>query len=201
MAPNWARLADAAVLQGGYFTLKQAQLCGVSQPLLAYWREQGKIRWVFRGMFRLANHRKAGVFESVQPYWVWSQGECVFSHQTALVLHGVWPGAIPDEVFATVSPGALKRRVMPGRLVAYRTDVPAEERVKLGPFSVEGTTILRAVYDLVEVAEHEREYALPHPRLVEIVDRVRASKKVSPEDMREVEASVARIAPKTSDRR
>jgi predicted transcriptional regulator of viral defense system len=74
--------------QEGHFTTQQAAEAGCSPPLLRKHIQAGRIVRVRRGIYRLV-HFPAGEHEELVVVWLWSERQGVFSHQTALGLHGL----------------------------------------------------------------------------------------------------------------
>ena len=86
-SPNWDILYEVAENQGGYFTTAQAAECGFSSPLLN--KHLGRrIERARRGIYRL-RHFPAHEQADLIIWWLWSEKEGIFSHATALVLHGL----------------------------------------------------------------------------------------------------------------
>lgn len=146
----WTALHDVAAPQGGYFTLEQARACGVTQPLLAYHcRPGGYVRPVFRAVFRFAASPVIEPYDFALPYWVWlgNGAAGAFSHQSALELHGALVHAPGSPVVMTVPPSRTWRRKAPTGLRVERDPLEEDACVRLGPFGLRVTTVLRAFED------------------------------------------------------
>jgi predicted transcriptional regulator of viral defense system len=80
----------------------------------------GRIERVIRGVYRLVHfpsHEQADLIIA----WVWSRRAGVFSHETALALHGL-SDALPAKVHMTVPGAWRRRRVRPPRGVILHFD-------------------------------------------------------------------------------
>ena len=130
--PDWDRLYEVAAQQEGHFTLHQAAGAGYSRQLLEHHLRKGRITRTRRGLYRLTNF-PPGDQEDLVVFWLWSQRQGVFSHQTALFLHDLCD-ALPGHVHMTLpSPPALRRRVVPQGLCLHLGSVPARDRTWSGP--------------------------------------------------------------------
>ncbi len=81
--PSWDRLYENAAAQAGYFTTQQAAEAGYAPPLVHRYLASGKITRIRRGVYRMV-HFPAGEDEDLVVFWLWSDREGVFSHETAL---------------------------------------------------------------------------------------------------------------------
>lgn len=129
--PDWDRLFETAVSQEGLFTTQQAADAGYSPQLLIHHLHAGRVVRVQRGIYRLV-HFPAGEHEDLIAIWLWSERAGVFSHQTALALHGL-SDALPAQLHLTL-PSAWRRRrfrVPPGVVLHY-ADISPEERAWFG---------------------------------------------------------------------
>src|SRR6266404_5160662 len=86
--PSWDRLYAVSSAQDGHFTTRQAADAGYSSQLLLKHIRAGRVLRVRRGVYRLV-HFPAGEREDLAVVWLWSDHTGVFSHQTALSLHGL----------------------------------------------------------------------------------------------------------------
>ena len=130
-SPDWDRLFETAVAQGGLFTTKQAAAAGYSPQLLVHHAHVGKITRLRRGTYRLV-HFPAGEHEDLVAAWLWSELAGVVSHQTALALHGL-SDALPAHVHLTLPAAWRKRRFrVPADVVLHHADVPAQDRTWFG---------------------------------------------------------------------
>jgi predicted transcriptional regulator of viral defense system len=133
--PDWDRLYEIAGAQDGYFTTQQAEDAGYSPQLLLKHVRRGRVARVRRGIHRLV-HFPAGEHEELAIGWLWSERAGVYSHQTALALHGL-SDVLPMQIHLTL-PAAWKHRRLrvPQGIVLHHADVPLGERVWFGPVPV-----------------------------------------------------------------
>lgn len=125
--PSWHHLYEQAASQAGHFTTRQAAKAGYSPPLLHKYVANGKIGRVRRGVYRLV-HFPASEDEDLVVYWLWSGQEGVFSHETALVRHGL-SDLLPHQVEMTVPLAWRRRRLrIPKGLHLHYADVPPADR-------------------------------------------------------------------------
>lgn len=142
--PDWDRLYRAASAQEGYFTTEQARLAGYSPQLLQKHRQAGRVTRVRRGVYRLV-HFPAGEHEDLAIVWLWSEQAGIFSHQTALALHGL-SDLLPAATHLTLPLEWQHRRFrVPAGVVLYNLGVPEPERTWIGPVPV--TTPRRTLED------------------------------------------------------
>ena len=81
-------------------------------------------------------HFPAGDHEELAIAWLWSEREGVFSHETALALHGL-SDVLPAKVHLTLPAAWRHRRFrIPRGLVLHHADVPPAERAWFGPVPV-----------------------------------------------------------------
>lgn len=133
--PDWDRLYETAAGQAGYFTTKQAAEAGYSAQLLVHHTRGGKIVRVRRGVYRLV-HFPSGEHEELVVAWLWSEHAGVFSHQTALALHGL-SDALPSHVHITLPSSFRQRRFrVPAGVVLHYADVAPDARAWFGPVPV-----------------------------------------------------------------
>jgi predicted transcriptional regulator of viral defense system len=142
--PDWNRLYEIAAAQEGHFTTAQAAEAGYyPQLLVKYLRNQRVVR-VRRGVYRLV-HFPAGEHEDLVTIWLWTERSGVFSHETALALHGL-SDAMPAKVHVTLPEVWMARRLrVPKGVVLHFADVPKADRAWAG--SVPVTTPVRALRD------------------------------------------------------
>ena len=105
--PDWDGLFEIAAAQDGLFTTQQAAAAGYSPQLLSHHLRAGRIVRVRRGIYRLV-HFLAPDHEDLTTIWLWSEQAGVFSHQTALALHGL-SDVLPSRMHLTV-PAAWRQR-------------------------------------------------------------------------------------------
>ena len=133
--PDWDRLFELAASQAGHFTTQQAAGVGYSAQLLAHHAVVGRLRRLRRGVYRLV-HFPLTEHEDLAALWLWSGQAGVFSHETALALHGL-TGAQPAKHHLTLPASWAKRRlVVPEGVVLHFGDVAAHERCWVGPVPV-----------------------------------------------------------------
>lgn len=109
LRPDWSILYEAAAAQEGYFTTQQAVEAGYSPQLLLHHVRNGRARRVRRGIYRLV-HFPAGRHEELVVAWLWTERAGIFSHQTALALHGL-SDALPAKVHLTLPSEWRARRL------------------------------------------------------------------------------------------
>ena len=142
--PNWDRLFETASAQEGYFTTAQADEVGYSPQLLAKYLQNGRVVRARRGIYRLV-HFPPGEHEDLVTVWLWSDREGVFSHETALALHGL-SDVLPARIHLTLPAGWTKRRFrVPEGVVLHHGDISRAERVWVG--SVPVTSPRRTLLD------------------------------------------------------
>jgi predicted transcriptional regulator of viral defense system len=142
--PNWNDLYQVASAQGGLFTTKQAATTGYSPQLLAHHVHAGRIASVRRGIYRLVHFPTAEQEELIE-IWLWSEGEGVFSHQTALSLEDL-SDALPAQIHMTVPLAWKARRLrVPKKVVLEYAELPRSDRTWIG--SVPVTTPMRTLID------------------------------------------------------
>src|SRR5512139_1302571 len=98
--PSWDALYEIASAQEGLFTTAQAGEAGYSPQLLQKHLSARRIQRVRRGVYRLV-HFPPGDHEDLAAVWLWSDREGVFSHETALFLHGL-SDVLPTRVHLSV---------------------------------------------------------------------------------------------------
>lgn len=131
-APSWSRLYDVASQQGGYVTTQQAAMAGYSPQLLRKHVEAGRLMRARRGVYQLV-HFPPGEHAELIVIWLWSERRGVFSHQTALGLHGL-SDVLPTKVHLSV-PAAwdVRRLRVPAGVVIHHADVTKREQSWFGP--------------------------------------------------------------------
>jgi predicted transcriptional regulator of viral defense system len=135
--PSWDALFDVASGQEGLFTSAQAADAGYSPQLMQKHLRAGRIQRVRRGVYRLV-HFPPGDHEDLAAVWLWSERAGVFSHETALFLHGL-SDVLPSRVHLTVPSSWQSRRLrVPRGVVLYHADVAKDERAWVGPVPVTG---------------------------------------------------------------
>ncbi len=143
--PNWDGLFETASTQEGYFTTAQADAAGYSPQLLAKYLQNGRVVRARRGIYRLV-HFPPGEHEELVTVWLWSERKGVFSHETALSLHGL-SDVLPARVHLTLPARWAKRRLrVPADVVLHYADIGKAERVWRG--SVPATSVRRTLLDV-----------------------------------------------------
>ena len=133
--PHWDHLYQTAAAQSGYFTTEQAADAGYSSQLLLKHIRAGRLARRRRGIYRLV-HFPSGDHEDLAVVWLWFERAGVFSHQTALALHGL-SDALPGQVHLTLPSEWRRRRFrLPNGVVLHHADVPPTERAWFGPVPV-----------------------------------------------------------------
>jgi predicted transcriptional regulator of viral defense system len=147
--PDWDRLFETAGAQEGHFTTRQAAEAGYSSQLLLKHIGAGRVVRMRRGIYRLV-HFPAGDHEELVTVWLWSDQAGVFSHQTALTLHGL-SDALPAQVHLTLPFEWRSRRFrVPTSVVLHHADVTADERTWFG--AVPATNARRSLNDCARAA-------------------------------------------------
>ncbi len=134
-APSWDALFEVASGQEGLFTTVQAADAGYSPQLLQKHLRAGRVQRVRRGVYRLV-HFPPGDHEDLAAVWLWSDRAGIFSHETALFLHGL-SDVLPSRVHLTL-PGSWQARRfrVPRGVVLHHADVAKDERAWVGPVPV-----------------------------------------------------------------
>ncbi|WP_242393666.1 type IV toxin-antitoxin system AbiEi family antitoxin domain-containing protein [Anaeromyxobacter oryzisoli] len=141
--PSWDELFEVASGQEGLFTASQAAAAGYYRQLLRRYLESGRVRRVRRGIYRIV-HYPPGEHEELSELWLWSKEKGVFSHETALSLHGL-SDVLPKRVHLTVPADWKRRRLaVPRGVVLHHGTIHPEERAWVGPVPVTepGRTLL-----------------------------------------------------------
>jgi predicted transcriptional regulator of viral defense system len=129
--PNWNRLYELASGQEGYFTTRDAATAGFSSQLLLKHIDAGRVSRARRGVYRLV-HFPAGEHEELVVVWLWSDRRGVFSHQTALALHGL-SDVLPAKAHLSLPSSWQKRRLrIPPGVVIHHGDIPKRDRAWFG---------------------------------------------------------------------
>ena len=145
--PNWDLLFETGSTQDGYFTTKQAAEAGYSSQLLLKHIRAGRVTRTRRSIYRLV-HFPEGDHEELVVAWLWSDRAGVFSHQTALSLHGL-SDVLPAQVHLTLPRAWRRRRFrVPDRVVLRYADVPPDDHAWYG--AVPTTTPLRTLNDCAQ---------------------------------------------------
>ena len=133
--PDWNRLYETASSQAGYFTTRQAAHAGYSTQLLLKHIRGGRIARSRRGIYRLV-HFPTGENEELAVVWLWAEMAGVFSHQTALALHGL-SDVLPGQIHLTLPSAWRQRRFrVPKGVVLHYADVLPRDRAWFGPVPI-----------------------------------------------------------------
>ncbi|MCB9522856.1 MAG: type IV toxin-antitoxin system AbiEi family antitoxin domain-containing protein [Myxococcales bacterium] len=125
--PAWDDLFALASSQAGHFTTQQAAEVGYSTPLIHHHLQAGRFQRIRRGIYRLTHYPPAE-HEALTVLWLWSDQQGVFSHQTALMLHGL-SDVLPAQAHMTLPNPWRKRRLrIPDGLVLHFADVGADQQ-------------------------------------------------------------------------
>lgn len=145
--PSWNALFDIASAQAGFFSTRQAAEAGYSPQLLQKHLKAGRVVHERPGVYRLV-HFPHVEHEELASVWLWSERAGVFSHQTALALHGL-SDALPARAHLTL-PAAWRRRrlTVPEDVLLHFADLPDETRAWVGPVPV--TTPARALNECAD---------------------------------------------------
>lgn len=158
------RLYEIASDQQGFFTAQQAKKAGYQDTLHGYHVRNGDWEKAARGVYRLAQF-PASSWPELVIWWLWSRGrndepQGVFSHQTALQIHGLLPRD-PSRLHLTV-PVSFRRGIpIPGQLILHMEDLPEEAIEQREGYRV--TTRTRAEADVRGVAPPPAPYR-PEPK-------------------------------------
>lgn len=144
--PDWSELQRMAFLQNGYFRTDQAATAGFSNQLLRKHFLAGRFSRNLRGVYRLVDV-PPGEHDDLVELWLWSGGTGVFSHETALALHGL-SDALPSRVHMTMPRKWSARSAVPRILILHFANISTTDRTWLGPLPV--TTVPRTIRDAVD---------------------------------------------------
>jgi predicted transcriptional regulator of viral defense system len=135
--PDWNRLYEIAAGQEGHFTTAQAAEAGYCPQLLLKYLRNGRITRVRRGIYRLV-HFPAGEHEDLVAVWLWTNRTGVFSHETALALHGL-SDVMSAKVHLTLPESWSRRRLrVPKGVVLHFADVARADGAWAGSIPVTG---------------------------------------------------------------
>lgn len=130
MKPQWTELRSLSHDQFGHFSARQAKELGVYAQLLRYAVQSNKVESVARGVYRFCDHPIEAHGDLIA-IWLWTSEEAVFSHETALELHGM-PEVNSSRYCLTLPPHwkrRLARRDTPWPITPYFTAVEDEDIV------------------------------------------------------------------------
>ncbi|HEY4239711.1 MAG TPA: type IV toxin-antitoxin system AbiEi family antitoxin domain-containing protein [Kofleriaceae bacterium] len=140
----WQALFALAAIQQGLVTTDQAKSAGVSPQLLAKYLAGGRIERVARALYRVVDF-PPGDTEDLMGIWLWSKQQCVFSHETALMLHHL-SDALPAKHYISLPASWRNRKLkVPPNATAIYQDVPERDREWIGGVPV--TDVRRSLSD------------------------------------------------------
>lgn len=131
-----------AAAHGGYFSVREAEKLGLSTRDLSYHRQAGRIAAAFRGVYRLT-HFPPGEHEELVVVWLATDQEAVFSHETALALHGL-SDVLPNRIHVSLAP-SWRRRLLPDGVERHYIKATITQRGWVGDVPV--TTPSRTLHD------------------------------------------------------
>ena len=142
--PSWDLLYERGSGQEGYFTTRDAAAANFSSQLLLKHIHAGRVTRVRRGVYRLV-HFPSGDHEELVIIWLWSEKHGVFSHQTALTLHGL-SDVLPAKAYLTLPAAWSSRRLrVPADVIVHHGDIPKRDRSWFG--AVPATSPKRTLND------------------------------------------------------
>jgi predicted transcriptional regulator of viral defense system len=170
--PDWNRLFETAAGQEGHFSTEQAAIADFSPHLLIHHVKAGKLLRVRRGVYRLVQY-PAGDHEELVAIWLWSDRAGVFSHHTALSLHGL-SDVLPARVHLILPLVWRRRRLrVPAGVDLHFADLGDADRTWFG--SVPATSVQRTLAD--GIAAH-----LPDDIMRQAIDQAFARGMIGEED-------------------
>lgn len=146
--PDGACLFGTASGQHGYFTARQARLCGFGTSLIAYHYRRGRFVRAHRGVYRLRDYPSSPEDEVVAAWLAVGKDEAVVSHESALDLLGL-SDVIPNAIHLTVPRSRRYLPTLPGVRLHTTTkpflpvDVTTREGIRL-------TSVSRTIVDAAE---------------------------------------------------
>jgi predicted transcriptional regulator of viral defense system len=149
------RLFAVAAEQGGYFTAAQARAVGYSYQAQAHHVSAGNWHRVDRGVFRLVEWAPQPNDE-VFRWLLWSKGQGVVSHESALAVHGLGEFESP-RIHLTVPRRFTTTRQSDDAVVLHRSDLPEEDIDTRPGFPV--TTVARSLIDVAAAGADEDQLA------------------------------------------
>lgn len=161
------RLEELARGQGGYFTAGQAMDIGYADSVHGYHVKNAHWVKVQRGIYRLASIPEPVEGELIA-WSLWSRGrddrpDAVFSHETALALHGAIPRD-PEVIHMTVPRSFRRNSDIPAKIVLHKEDLPMNAVQQMGCLLV--TNVARTVKDVVETCTN--------PKILDIIKEMAA---------------------------
>lgn len=145
-APDWDHLFELAVGQEGHFTTRQASEAGYSSQLLLKYLRNGRVDRIRRGVYRMV-HYPASDNEDLVVLWLWSEGQGVISHESALMLHDL-SDVLAKKGSLTVPIAWKQRRLrVPKAVSLYYADLGKAERTTVGAIPL--TSVRRTISDCI----------------------------------------------------
>ncbi len=135
--------------QGGYFTAKQAEEAGITQPNHAYHVRVGNWRREQRGIYRLTQF-PVPVRPDLVLWSLWSRNrgedvaQGVYSHETALSLYDL-TDLMPSKLHMTVPIRFRRRKETPSILTLHYAALPSDEVEEREGYRI--TRPIRAIVD------------------------------------------------------
>ena len=156
-----SKLFEVAESQQGYFTSRQAKASGYKDNTHPYHVRSGHWIRVHRGIYRLAKF-PASQRPDLMIWALWSsnrsgQIEGVYSHQTALSIHGL-SDILPDKLHMTVPLSFRRNSAIPKILVIHRKQLPQDTIVLVDGYFV--TTPYQTLLDVIAEARISHELIL-----------------------------------------
>lgn len=173
--PDWTGLMEAARARAGFFTAAEAQAHHISPQLLRYRVGTGWVSREMRGVYRFVSASPTEHDELIA-LWLWSGEDAVFSHVTALFLHGL-SDALPGRVHMTVPPTwRYARFATPSHVALHVAELADSERQWLGYIPL--TTPARTIADCIEadVSSAWVEQAIAQARRRKLITPAEASR-------------------------
>lgn len=146
LSPDWIGLMESARARAGFFTAAEAGAHHISPQLLRYRANAGWVRRELRGVYHFTSAPPTEHDELIA-LWLWSGEEAVFSHVTALFLHGL-SDALPARVHLSVPPSwRYARFAKPSHVTVHLGTLEDADRQWMGHIPV--TTPARTIADCI----------------------------------------------------
>lgn len=142
-------LFSVAAEQGGFFSAAQARDVGYSYQAQAHHVAAGNWYRIDRGLFRLAEWIP-GERDDLARWTLWSRGQGVVSHETALGVHDIGEFESP-RVHLTVPPSF---RMSDDAVTLHHDNLRDDDVLTFTGFRV--TTPTRAIVDVAATADHDQ---------------------------------------------
>lgn len=142
------RLFSLAAAQAGYFTAAQARRLGYSYQAQAHHVKVGNWLRVDRALFRLSEW-VPDVHDDLVRWSLWSRGQGVVSHESALAVYGIGEFESP-RVHLTVPPGFTKED---DDIILHYATLPEDDIEEHRGFRT--TTPLRSLIDIAALSPDE----------------------------------------------